>query len=281
MKNRITIQVGSKDRHSELALLLQSLRTQTFKEWDIVIGDDSGSPVTGCNFLAMLFNRLKHEGHGVQVLRSGTSQGVCFIRSILIKKNPWPKNKYSARLDDDVILEPDFLQRMIYGLEDGYDIMSGVTPTLNAPLWRRETKRVLPFINNVELDSKGSIKKYTDDCGVGYLEHSIVPATNFRSNAVYKTEVTDSGVDYPKILTKIGFREEAFFSFDAIIKGFKIGVDTGAIAYHLQTPSGGCRSPNYNECVQLDEQTFRKWVKKMFKKHGNFIKKYKEGFKCR
>jgi len=273
--NRITIQVCSKDRHSELGLLLQSLRTQTFQDWDIIIGDESSTPIASCNFLIMLINRLKHEGHGVELIRHGTSQGVCFIRNVLIKKNPWIKNKYSARLDDDVILESNYLEKMVYGLKLGYDIMSGVTPTLNTPLWKRENKRVKPLINDIKIDSKGNITKYTDDCGIGYIDSDIIPATNFRSNAVYKTKVTNDNIKYPNNLTKVGFREEAFFSFSAILKGYKIGVDTGAIAWHLQSPSGGCRTPDYSECVQIDEQTFRKWVKRLYKKHGDFIKKYK------
>ena len=37
MNNRVTIHVCTRDRWSELGLLLQSLRTQTYKEWDIFI----------------------------------------------------------------------------------------------------------------------------------------------------------------------------------------------------------------------------------------------------
>ena len=278
MNKRITIMVASKDRHSEISLLIQSLRTQTFQDWDLVIGDESKTPITACHFLMCLVGRLRHEGHGVEIIRNEVSQGVCFIRNTLIEKNPWPENEYSARLDDDVILEWDYLSRMTRVLEIGYDIASGITPHIIPPLWERNADYLDAslIINNIELDNKGNITKYTDDCGVGYMQSITLPATNFRSNAVYKTEITEK-VRYPQHLTKVGFREEAHFSIRAILQGYKIGVDTGAIAWHVQSGSGGCRCSDYAECVQLDEQTFRKYVKKMFQKHGDFIKKYKEG----
>jgi len=272
---RITIMVATKDRHSEISLLMQSLRTQSYTEWDLFIGDESQTPITNCHFLMSLIARLRHEGHGVEIIRNGISQGVCYIRNTLIDKNPWPENIYSARLDDDVVLDSDYLQKMMTVLKK-YDIASGITPHMMSPIWERDVYNLGQYINDIELD-KGVIKNYTDDCGMGYTTNHIMPATNFRSNAVYKTKITDDGVRYPLNLSHVGFREEAFFSLSSIIKGYKIGVHTGAMAWHIQSGSGGCRYPDYAECVSLDEKTFRKWVKTMYKKHGNFIKVYKRG----
>ena len=274
---RITIMVATKDRHSELALLMQSLRTQTHDKWDLVIGDESQTPITTCQFIMTLIARLRHEGHGVEIIRNNVSQGVCYIRNTLIDNNPWPKNKYCARLDDDVILDENFLRYMMDVINTGYDIASGVTPHMMSPLWERDVIHLGKYINDISLNKKGEIINYTDDCGYGYTGSSILPATNFRSNAVYKTEITNKGVRYPITLSRVGFREEAFFSLNAIIKGYKLGVHTGAKAWHLQTSSGGCRYSNYADCVALDEKTFHKWVKTMFKKHGDFISNYKRG----
>ena len=98
---RTTIHVTSKDRHSELALLIQSLRTQTNKDWDIMILDDaSGTPVTACHFLMSLLNRIKLEGHCVQLIRNEMSYGVCRARQLLIDKDEF-NNPLTCRLDDD------------------------------------------------------------------------------------------------------------------------------------------------------------------------------------
>jgi glycosyltransferase involved in cell wall biosynthesis len=278
---RISIHICSKDRHSELALCLQSLRTQTYQDFDVLIADESQTPIQQCHFLMSIINRLKHEGHKVEVLRHVPSQGVCEARNYLLDNDKF-NNPLQARIDDDVVLDENYLDYMVIGLVEGphtngYDIMSGCTPHCASPVWERESRFVKPFINDIELDKKGNIKKYTDDCGYGYLsEGEIIPATNFRSNAVYKTSLIKKGVRYPKQLSKIGFREELWFSIKAILKGAKIGVIPNVYAWHIQTPSGGCRSPDYAECVKLDQETTEKWIRKLYAKHGDFIKKYRD-----
>ena len=117
-----------------------------------------------------------------------------------------------------------------------------------------------------------------DECGYCYSDDIIFPTHQFRTNCLYKSEVQDS-VRYPENLTTVAFREEGFFSIKAILAGYKIGVHTGAICYHLQTPSGGNRRVDYGQCVQIDEDTWRKWIKKKFDEHGNFLDKYDEEVK--
>ncbi len=71
-------------------------------------------------------------------------------------------------------------------------------------------------------------------------------------------------------------REEEIFSFKCILKGFKLCVHTGAVHYHLLTPSGGQRTRDFNQLMVLNEEVMKKWVKKMYKEHGDFITKYNE-----
>lgn len=268
--------VATKDRWSELGTLLQSLRTQTFQDWDIIVADESSNPISNCGFVSMLLNRIQQEGHKCKVLINSTSNGVCAIRNLLIDNNDWD-NELCARLDDDVILEPDYLEQCVLGIEFGFDLVSGVTPHIAIPEWKRQTKFVKPFINDIELDKEGNITKYSDDCGYCYIDSSYITATNFRSNAVYKTKIhKELGIKYETHLSKVGFREEAFFSLRVILAGLKIGVVTSAKAYHYQTPSGGCRVPDYAKCVQQDELSFRKFVKEKFAERGDFISEYKK-----
>lgn len=276
MEERISIMVATKDRWSELALLIQSLRTQSYQNWDLIICDESSNPTVNSAFLSMLYARIQQEGHKLKIFTNAMQNGVCFARNLLIDANEFD-NKYSARLDDDVILERDYLRNCITVLQKGYHIASGITPHMAMSEWERLPVTVFPIINDIELDKEGNIIKYNDDCGYSYmlsnLEESILPATNFRSNAVYL-----SGLDlrYETNLSKVGFREEAFFSLRAILKGYKIGIHLGAKCYHFQTPSGGCRFPDYAQCVQQDEATFRKWVKDKFEEHGDFITEYRK-----
>ena len=81
---------------------------------------------------------------------------------------------------------------------------------------------------------------------------------------------------YEKGLSPVGFREESFFGLRAVWEGYKLGVHTGAKAYHFQCPSGGCRYPNYNELVAQDDALFKKWFKNMYVKRGDPFDKNKK-----
>ncbi len=273
MENRITLHIANRDRWTELALLLQSLRTQTYQNFDVIILDDaSGTPIVQSQFLQALFNRLKLEGHKLKVIRNDVSYGCCYARNKCIEKDDF-ENLYTLRLDDDVILEPDYIQRLMNVIGLGYDMATGVVPLLAHPELKREIKFVKPIINEHKFDKEGNLILQKDELGFCYIEDEILPTHQFRTNCLYKS-VINKKVRYPDNLTSVAFREEGFFSFNVIIEGYKIAVDTGAVAYHLQTQSGGNRRTDYAECVKIDDETFKKWCKKQFEKHGDFLAKY-------
>ena len=276
---KIDVMIVTKDRPTEVALLLQSLRTQTHKNFDVYIMDDrSGTPMMSYHFLVTLINQMKLEGNKIIYWRNEIPYGVQRLRRITADRILVEGNGESLMmLDDDNLIEPDFFERLQNCINNGWDIASGLVPRTGIPFIKRDTKFVKPFISDVKLTKEGRVESFGDDCGQEFLQKEVIPSVNFRSMCLIKKEVLKK-VKFEENLGFCSFRGEQFFSFRAILEGFKLCVDTGAIAYHLQTPSGGCTAPNYSECVGLDEQTFRKWVKKMFKKHGNFIKKYKEGF---
>ena len=274
--DKVDIMLVTKDRPTEVGLLLQSLRTQTFKNWDIwIIDDRSGIRLDNYHFLVSLFNRLKLEGHKVNYICNDIRMGVTKLRRIMTEKIlKEGTGNLIARLDDDNLLDPRWLERLINVINKGYDIASGLVPTLGYPVVKRSTKYVRPFIADIELDSDGSIKKFGDDCGVEYLEDEIIPSPHFRSMALMKREVLEK-VKYEDNLGFCSFREEEFFSFRAILEGFKIGVDTGCIAYHLNTPSGGERTKEYYDNLKHNDELLSNFSKKLYKKHGDFIAEYK------
>jgi len=279
MYEKISIHIATKDRATEVGLLLQSLRTQTYQNFNIIILDDASKvPLFNFYFINYLVNRLKLEGHKVTLLRNNVSAGVSGARQQLVEYNmKESKETLFARIDDDVILEQDFLERMIKVLEKGYDLASGVTTPFNSPDFERETRFIEPIVNECFLDETGKLKLNMDDCGCCYLNVSkeqIYPAHHFRSCAVYKRSIHEAGIDYKSRLSKHGFREEQIFSFKILAQGFKIGVDLQANARHLMTPSGGERSTT--NLSQFNQMIFEETTKKLFEKYGNFIQKYNE-----
>jgi len=271
MENRITIHIATRDRHTELALVLQSLRTQTNQNWDLIILDDaSGTPLTNAYFLNGILNRMKLENHKIKMIRNNTSFGCCSARNKCIEEDDFG-NALTLRMDDDILPNANYIEKLMDGIDAGYDMMTGTIPQFNVPEIKREIKFVGDIINRHEFDKEGNLILQTDDCGYCYIEDVIMPTHQFRTNALYKSEI-NSKVKYPSNLTTVAFREEGFFSFGAMIEGYKLGVNTGAVCYHLSCPSGGNRRQDYAQCVQLDDETFKKWCKAKFYKHGDFLK---------
>lgn len=272
-KGRITIHICTKDRFSELGLLLENLRHQTYQEFDIVIYDTSfPNPITSCHFLNCMFNRLKLEGHSIRV-DIGMSQGVCQSRNRCIEIDDYD-NEFVLRCDDDVLLEDKYIEKLLKGINQGYDMVTGVVPGMALPEWIREAKSIGKIMNEHKFDSEGNLVLNKDECGFCYDEEKIIPTHHIRTMALYRA---NKELMYPTNLSPVGFREEGFFTIKAILDfNYKIAVNTDAKAYHLQTPSGGCRYPNYPALVKQDDEEFRKWLKNKFKEKGDFFSRYNE-----
>jgi len=275
VKERITIQVCTRDRATEVSILLQALRTQSYQDWDIVILDDaSGTPLSSFHFLNALISRIKLEGHKVKLLRNEISTGVCGARNKLIEADDFD-NKYVLRLDDDCIPEFDYIENLVDLIKlKNCGMVTGFIPLLMFPELVRSRDNVKDdVICRHTFDSEGNLTERKDELAYCYEEG--IPykrCHQFRTNVLYLKEITDKGVRYPSNLSRTGFREELYFSFQAQILGYQIWADLNAVAYHLQTPSGGTRCNEYPMNVQLDEETCTNWVKEQYKKHGDFLK---------
>ena len=272
--NNIAVHICTKDRPTEVALLLQSLRTQTCQNFNCVILDDgSGTPIINHYFVNYMIERMKQEGHKIVVIRNDAPSGVSSARQQLVDYTmKYGDEKYICRVDDDVLLEPNYLDELIEVIYHGYDLASGITvPFVGMPIVR-DINSIGDVIGECQLNDKGELILNMDDCVTLFTEKKILPTHHFRSCALYKKELHEAGVDYINKLSRNGFREEQILSFKAILKGFKLGVNTMAINYHLQTPSGG-EKDTMNMCG-FNQDRFEETTKRMFEDYGDFIEKY-------
>ena len=261
MNKETAVMVCVRDRPTELAMLLTSLYTQTYKDFDVYILDDqSGTPLQTYHFFNCIVNLFKMQGFKIYILRTDFPHGVSKARQRLVDEALKKDYKYLCRIDDDVYLEPDFISRLIRVIETGYDLASGVTPPMAGPTFIRDPK-FLTIGNKVVLDNEGNYILNNDDFGMLYTDSKILPAHHFRSSALYKSEIHKKVNYTPTKLSKHGFREEQIFSYKAQLEGYKIGVDTGAIAWHMQTPSGGERFPDSNDLIKFNEQILLDFTK--------------------
>ena len=258
----LAILVNTRDRPSEVALLLSSLYTQTYQDFDVYILDDNGgTSLNNYHFFNCMLGLFLNKGIKVYVNKSSFQLGVSKARQTIVDwalKKPYT---YLARVDDDVILEPDFIERLVNVIKvNGYDLASGVTPPLQVPTFIRNPKYIGEIVNRVIIDKDGKYVFNGDDCGMAYTDSVILPAHHFRSSALYKAEIHKKVNYTPTRLSKHGFREEQIFSYKLQMEGYKLGVDTGAIAWHQMTPSGGERFPTQNQDVVFNEQILKEFT---------------------
>lgn len=275
MVYKIAVLINTRDRPTELSLLLQSLRTQTFKDFKIYILDDcSGTPIQAYHFLMCMIGKCNDEGNHVHYQKTEFPHGVSKARQRIVD---WAlkddDTELFLRVDDDVILEPTYISKLMEVIKNGYDFASGVTPFMGQPQFRRDVKNVGPVMDRVVIDNEGNIVFNGDDCGMLYHQESVLPLHHFRSCALYKKEIHQK-VSYDNRLTKHGFREEEILSFKLITAGYKLGCNTGAIAWHLLTPSGGERFADSNELVKINEEELKRFTKELYKEKGDFIEEY-------
>ena len=261
-QNKLCILINTKDRPTELALLMQSLRTQTFQEFDIFIMDDvSGTMPNNYHFFNCLITRTRLEGHKIFLKRNGFPHGVSRARQAIVD---WAMEKgdydYFLRVDDDVVLEKDYIERLFKVIDSGYDIASGVTVPMTGPPIIRNPDYLNGIANRVILDEDGEYIMNGDDCGYDYTKSVIIPAHHFRSCAIMTRELHGKVKYYPTRLSMHGFREEQIFSYRALMEGFKIGVDTKAVNYHQLTPSGGERFPNQQDLTRFNQKILEEFT---------------------
>lgn len=259
---KLAVLINVRDRPTELALLLQSLRTQTYQDFDVFILDDcSGSPLTNYHFMNCMINRMRSEDHKVFLKRTDFCEGVSAARHKIVQWAEEFDYEYYFRCDDDTVLEPDYIARLFMVIEEGYDLASGVTVPMADPTPKRDPKFLNGIINRVILDEDGNYIMNGDDCGIEYTESVILSAHHFRSCALYKSRVHKEVNYLPTTLSFHGFREEQIFSYKLLMAGYKIGVHTRAINYHQMTPSGGERDTQTEENLKFNQEQLEKFTR--------------------
>ena len=272
----IDIHICYKDRPSELGLLLQSLRTQTYQNFRVLISDDvSGTRIESYHFLNCILNKMREDGHEVIINVNPFQLGVSKNRQKLVDMSLKDDvAEYVCRLDDDVIIQSDYLERLVNVIEKhGADLATGITPFMGQPQFKRDSQ-CLGVIDRIVFNEDGSLKMNLDDCGCDFIDENVLICDHFRSCALYKLDIHKQGITYDGPLSNHGFREESILSFKMIIAGYVLKCDVQAKANHLICQSGGERFANQNELVKFNQEMFEKWTKEQYQKHGDFIMAY-------
>jgi GT2 family glycosyltransferase/intein/homing endonuclease len=265
--DRCMIDVVTRDRHPYLGVLLGSLLNQTFKEWDIIVEiDDTDESVLRNHLIMSLMHRFHHEGHGWSVIRSHR-QGphVAHDRTLRMTAERPHKYKLVCRVDDDLVLRPDYLEHM-YGmfLEDkGCNIaaVSGVLPDPNRP----ESEQTAPASYEHDVNYAGMIDHNVPWPYVCFYPPGTKPrpVEHLYSSFMYRLELGMAIGGYCRLFSQIGHREESDFSYRFHLAGYRQYVQPKSVGFHFQAPAGGIRSMDIAEKQRLAEGDHRIYTRRI------------------
>lgn len=111
----VDVLIARYERPAALAVTLTSLCAQNFRDFSIVISDqsESASAVESGEVCAAL-RVLRVHGHAVETHRHLPRRGVAEQRQFLLDQ---ARGAYAVFLDDDLILEPDVIARLVHAIE--------------------------------------------------------------------------------------------------------------------------------------------------------------------
>jgi glycosyltransferase involved in cell wall biosynthesis len=116
MSGTVDVLIPTCNRSAALAITLAGLAAQTEPGLNIVVSDQSDGPASFDNPAATAVIRvLQARGHQVHALRHLPRRGMAEQRAFLLDQ---ARGRYCLYLDDDVLLEPEAIERMRVLLQD-------------------------------------------------------------------------------------------------------------------------------------------------------------------
>ncbi len=111
MKPTVEVLIPTCNRRTGLAVVLASLFGQTFRDFDVVVSDQSDSDeVLESIEIQTCVRALRYRGRRVRVFRHLPRRGLAEQRCFLLSQS---RADYVHFIDDDVLLEPEVMERML------------------------------------------------------------------------------------------------------------------------------------------------------------------------
>lgn len=108
----VDVLIPTCNRKTGLAVVLTSLLGQTFQDFDVVVADqtDEAEAYLDSIEIRTIVRGLEWRGHRVKLLRNMPRRGMAQQRHFLLEQS---RARYVHYLDDDVLLDPPVMERML------------------------------------------------------------------------------------------------------------------------------------------------------------------------
>jgi len=111
MSPTVEVLIPTCNRKTGLAVVLSSLFGQTFRDFDVVVSDQSdGDEVLESTEIQTLARAFRYRGRRIRLFRHMPRRGLAEQRHFLLSRS---QADYVHFIDDDVLLEPEVMDRML------------------------------------------------------------------------------------------------------------------------------------------------------------------------
>lgn len=264
---KLVIGILNCNRGIEISLLMQSLLNQTYQDFDIIIIDDNSNDFLYDNStFGSLLKLHENLNHKVKIIK-GQQKGPHFAGQLLFENSS--DYNFVCRLDDDITVQPEFLEKLINCFDDKNVVAVG-------PIY------LLPFKNiSEQIIDLNSISDYNkkimttvqlvNDNEI-YVNGAFQMNILLNSKGNIETQHLHSGFMYRRLslknidgyflgYSKTGHREETDTSYRLFLNGGKLLICSEAVAFHFHPMFGGIRTdssgkPNDTKLWENDEKIF-------------------------
>ena len=112
-RRRVDVLIPTYRRPTALAVTLTSLVGQTFRDFRVVVSDQGEAPASDAPELRAVMRVLRARGVPIAIHRHLPPRGMAEQRQFLLDR---ARGAYALFVDDDVILEPDLVERLVGAL---------------------------------------------------------------------------------------------------------------------------------------------------------------------
>jgi len=231
--------------------LLWSLIRQDYKQWDLIVVDDSDVPVQWdrVGVYPRLFNEI-HGTHHKILIAPGPRTGRIGAAYQLGFNAAGKENPLFLRVDDDSWLEPDYLTNLVSVMDDENVGACG-------GLFLHPGQEIQELRKNDERYKHATVEGLSDHINIQWFRHQeqdLIPVEHLTANMLLSRKWLETIGGFEAQLYQ-QHRDETQATWRLHVEGARLFVHPGAVAWHLRGVNGGARG-NHPDVYLDDHRKF-------------------------
>lgn len=237
---RITIGIPTRDRLDQLLNLLKSIQGQSYQNFELIVSDDG-----------TIFD-LEYE-----IKRAIPDLNFTYTRGpgISLPSNrqhiiEMAKTELVIMCDDDHFMDFMCVEELVKAItqDDGIGIVSAIWPTANEEMLvvdYEQVKDKFEFCGSLSGINENSDFWWKNGCDLFKASQKDPTPKEYEIAGggclIYRKRIIQEVGGFPLDYSRVSFREDSDMSHRVYLAGYKVLLNTRAVAIHFFAPAGGCR----------------------------------------